>query len=53
MELRLNERDRRSLDLIAEAVGVSRAGAVRFLIRQWEAENKVRQTYVHVPGEAA
>ena len=49
IEIRLNERDRRSLDLLGEAFGVSRSGVVRFLLRQWEAENKVRQTYVQVP----
>jgi hypothetical protein len=33
--IRISNDDERKLDVIAEALGVSRSGVVRFLIRQW------------------
>lgn len=41
MLLRLTERDQRTLDVIAEAMGgISRSAAIRFLIRSWGAQQK-------------
>jgi hypothetical protein len=40
--VRLSKEDLRQLDGIAEAIGGSRAGAMRFLIRQWTSKNPIR-----------
>lgn len=35
IEIRLSEKDRERLDIVAESIDGSRNSAVKFLIRQW------------------
>jgi predicted DNA-binding protein len=49
LEIRLGDKDRRQLDMIADSIGASRASAVRFLIRQWVTERNDRQFAVQTP----
>lgn len=52
--IRLSDGDKRRLDIIAESIGGSRAGAIRFLIRQWYSQRKCNQSDIqtisqHIP----